>query len=225
MIKTKLSLCLSSIITFVPWVAHAGFYAGLGLGSDAINFKQYSNTFKAAPAPFNVINKTNLSGMGVMGSVFGGYEYLYRQVYFAIEANGKTSSSTFKTSNSEYVNHKVSSSKYKINQPVAMSFFSGYLIIPTTLFYGRIGYSNAKMTVNTTDSSLENISSRRGGTQAGFGIKQEFTRNVSMRIDFSYGWYNKISLHSFDPVSSVSKNTQISPEQQLIEFAVVRRFG
>lgn len=226
MIKTKLFLCLSGFLCFfLSFFAHAGFYFGAGLGPDEVNFKQFSQTYKPAPASFNVINKTSLSGIGLFGSVFGGYDCLYHQAYFAAEANSKISSMAFNTSNNEYVNHNFINTKYKIDHSVTISLFSGYLVTPSTLFYGRIGYTNGKMTISTTDASLDNISHRRDGAQAGLGIRQDLTNNLSIRIDVSYGQYNKTSLHSFDHVNSVTKNTQILPRQQLVEFAVIHHLG
>lgn len=201
---------------------NAGIYIGAGLGSDSVDFKENAHVF--SPGNFNVINKTHLSSTGVFGTLFLGYGYLHNNWYLAGEVNGNISSTSSKTSNDEFVHLSFTSTTLKIKNSYGFSVLPGYQYTPYTLFYGRLGLQNSEIQERTSDISLANFDSRKNGFRYGVGMKQVITNRLAVRIDYSLVNYNSILSSTFDPVGGVTKNTNIYPMQQLIEFGLVMNF-
>jgi len=203
--------------------AQAGWYIGAGLGPDTVDFKQNGHVFQ--PGNFSVIDKTHLSSTGIYATLFGGYGALvHNQWYLAGEVNGNISSTSFRSSNSEYVHSTFSNTKFKINNSVGISVLPGYQYSPGTLFYGRLGYQNGHFRSTTSDVSLANVSKREGGFRYGVGLKQALTPRLAVRMDYSRIDYSDIRFSTFDALSTTTKNTIISPTQQLLEFGLVYSF-
>jgi len=205
--------------------AEAAFYAGAGLGPEALDFKQQSHIVSFDPAHpeqgFNVQDNTHLSGTGVFGTIFAGYGHLNGKFYLAGEVNGNLSSSRFKSSNVEAIRGTSSASKYEMNDAFGVSIQPGFQYSADTLFYARAGYSNAHFKVITSDSSLANVSKRLDGFRWGLGIKRAINERFALRMEYSQVNYNSASMSTLDPLSGVSKTTKVSPLQQAVEFGLV----
>lgn len=233
----KINLVAASILAFSASVAQAGFYVGAGLGPDAVDYKQKShvfqpntNQFDLIPATvqqinFDVIDKAHLSGTGLFGTIFAGFNGLNGRFYYAGEVNANLSSSSFRASNEEYVHSNFSSTHYKMNNSFGISALPGFQYTPTTLFYGRLGYQNTHFKTQTTDVSLANVSKHLNGFRYGVGIKQDLSEKVALRMDYSRIAYGDVKMATFDALSSTSKTTSIKPNQQLVEFALVYQFA
>ncbi len=219
-----------NLLVFLAFPAYAGLYIGGGLGSDTVNFKQTSRVFQPKgvdalkPAGFDVLNKTNLSGTGIFGIVFMGYGHFYKEWYLAGEVNANASSSCFSSSNKELVHANFSDTHYKMNNSYGVAILPGYRILKNTLFYGRLGYSSTHFKVSTSDTSLTNISNRLDGFLYGLGFKQKINERFAFRVEYSRILYHDVSMSTFDPLSSVTKNTSIFPQQQLVDLAMIVNF-
>lgn len=228
MLRNSYWVC-STTLFLASSLGYAGVYTGLGLGPDTIEFKQRSNVvYYDAANPtqgFNVIDKTHLSARGVFGTIFGGYEYLNNQFYLAGEINGNLSSAVFKSSNIERIHGSYSSTAYKIKNSVGISLLPGYQFSPATLFYGRLGLTNGHVKVITSDQSLENLSTNKGGFRWGLGARQAVSDHFSVRMEYSQINYKGANMATYDNLSNVSKRTRISPSQQLVEFGLVYSFA
>ncbi len=214
-IVITLHLLLSSI-------AHATPYAGLGLGSDTIDFDQSAHVYQGNS--FDVVQKTHLSGTGVYGTFFAGYDYVVNKLYLGGEANANLSTSAFKATNSEYVHANFSVLHYKINNSFGLSFLPGYQFTSSSLFYGRLGYSTGRFKIRSSDASIANESTRRNGFRYGLGLKQVINERSALRVDYSRINYNHVVLHTLDSLSSTIKNTSIRPQQQLVELGLIVNF-
>lgn len=203
--------------------AYAGFYAGLGIGSDTVSFKQSGHVVR--PGSFDVLDKTHLSGTGVFGTLFGGYSWLVKQFYLAAEVNGNISSTVFKGSNFESVHGTASSTKYEMPHSVGVSVLPGYFLLPTSLLYVRAGYTNGEFKSKTTDISLANTSKSLDGFRYGLGLKQTITEKVALRLDYSRIDYNNVTFRTNDVLGSTRKTTIITPREQLIELGIVVSFN
>jgi outer membrane immunogenic protein len=205
--------------------AEAAFYAGVGLGPEALDFKQQGHIVSFDPARpeqgFNVQDNTHLSGTGVFGSIFAGYGHLNGKFYLAGEVNGNLSSSRFKGSNVETIRGTASASKYKLTDELGISILPGFQYSADTLFYARAGYANAHFKVSTSDISLANVSKRLDGFRWGLGIKRAISERFALRMEYNQANYKSASMSTLDPLSSVSKTTKISPLQQAVEFGLV----
>jgi len=211
------------LISLLAPQANADFFLGAGLGSDTIDFQQRANVYQPGAFGFNVIDKTHLSGTGVFGTIFAGYGYLKNKLYLAAELNANLSSTSFKSSNKEYVHANFSSTQYKIINGYGISLLPGYQYSENTLFYVRMGYINSKLVIRSTEPLIDNKSYLRDGFRVGLGIKQTLTKRVSVRMGYSQAQYVDTTLNLFDSTSFVTKHTIISPRQQLVELAIVVR--
>lgn len=208
-----------------------GFYVGLGVGPQSANFSQDSSIIQSSLLPlqnFNVINKAKFAGRGVFGSLFGGYGRRFciqgfnpNSLYLAAELNGDLSSTQFETSNSEFIHANFSKTTMKIENSYGISLLPGIYYSCNTLFYARLGYVRSHFTVDTSDTSLANVSTGLDGFRYGFGIKQNLTRKLAFRMEWSRNNYQGTSFSTLDPASLVSKTTTITPRTDKVEFALV----
>jgi len=104
---------------------------------------------------------------------------------------------------------------------VGVSVLPGFQYSPDTLFYGRLGYSNTKLKIVTSDASLTNFNGHKDGFRWGLGAKRAVSQRLALRIEYSQTNYNSQTLGTVDPVSLVTKTTSINPLQQLVEFGIV----
>jgi outer membrane immunogenic protein len=214
--STLLLLSLSSS----AWCQH-GFYLGIGGGPDIADYKQSSTV--VSPRDFNVKDTTHLSGTGLFGSLFGGYAWNYRQLYLAAEANIFISSLDFQSSNSEFIHKNFSNTDYKLQQGFGFSLLPGYQVTNTTLFYGRVGYSNDQFKISTTDVSLANVNRNLNGLRLGLGVNQALSQNFSVRMEYGHVSYQSTSFTTVD--GTVTKSTKITPQTNQVEFGVIYNFA
>lgn len=207
--------------------ANAGFYAGIGAGSDTADYKQISHVFELdnnGNLRFNVADLSHPSGTGVFGTLFAGFQTLYNQLYLAGEINGNLSSSSAKSANDEYVYRSFTSTNIMMKNSLGISALPGYQFNSNTLFYARLGYTNSQVKVRTSDTSLANVSNRLNGIRYGVGVKQVITERFAVRMDYSRVNYSHLQFTTFDSLSTTTKETKIRPIQQLVEFGVVVNF-
>lgn len=225
--KTK--LLGTSLLIIASSSLNAGFYMGAGLGADYANFTQRAHVYKAdpnQPLEFDVINKAHLAGSGIFGTLFGGFGGVVKnQFYLAGEINGNLSSLGFTGHNYEYIHLSASETILKIKNTVGLSILPGYQFSPATLFYGRLGVANSKFQQDTSDISLMNFGKRRSGFRYGLGVKQAITDRLAVRMDYSRIAYNTFDTGTFDAVGNTTKNTQLTANQQLVEFGLIYNFA
>jgi outer membrane immunogenic protein len=197
----------------------SGFYIGAGIGADTASFNKYGHISQLSN--FNTLDKTHVSGVGVLGTLFGGYAWMKQAWYLAAEINGNISSLNFKSTNEEYVHQNFVSTRFKMNNSFGISALPGYLWSDDTLFYGRLGYNNGQLKVTTGDVSLGNISTRLNGFRYGLGLKQKLNDRFAVRVEYSQVSYGSASSTTFDALSSTLKENRISPTERLVELGIV----
>jgi outer membrane immunogenic protein len=225
LMQRLLIILFSSFLNLNATSLHAKAYIGLGLGPDLITLKQTAHIMSPAPFGFNVIDKKNLSGTGIFGSLFAGIEGQKNKIAIAIEGNVDISSANYKSSNKEFNNENYSQTQYKMSQGLGLSILPGYLITPTSLFYGRIGYTNTHLKIATNDASLNNFSGRLNGVKLGAGIRQALSEAILIRLEYELSQYKSIDLKTFDALSLVTKNTNIKPRQHQVALSIVAQFN
>lgn len=200
----------------------SGFYIGAGIGSDTTDFNVTS--YVSQPGNFNVINKTELAAQGVLGDLFAGYSWHRNWFYLAGELNGNISSAKFNTSNDELVHSNYSQTSYKINPTWGVSLLPGVLLPETTLLYGRVGYTDGKFVINTTDISLANDKTWLSGLRLGVGLEKRIYNKIGLRAEYSHISYKGQSETVFDPVGNVTKETNVDPDSNQFELGIDYRF-
>lgn len=218
---SKISLLIALFAS--PTMAwSSGFYLGLGAGPQSADFN--SNATVSRPGDFQVNNNNHLSGTGAFGSIFGGYAWMRQAFYLAGEANFDVSNLKFQTSNNEFLHQKFSTAYYRLRHNWGLSVLPGYLFTPSTLFYGRLGYSVAYFNISSADISLSNVNQNLSGINFGVGINQALNQQIAVRMEYNQVHYQSTSTTSFDPVGNVTKNTNIAPTVGQVEFALLYRF-
>ncbi|MEO8400848.1 MAG: outer membrane beta-barrel protein [Gammaproteobacteria bacterium] len=218
--KTKISAVLLFVFSTPGFCS--GFYLGAGVGPEYASFKKDSHFVQGINA--NVIDKSQLSGWGTFGSIFGGYGWIHKSFYLAGELNANVSSVNSHSSNSEYVHQTFSSTDYKMKHSYGISVIPGYLFSPITLFYARLGYTNSNFKISTSDASLANIDTNLDGFRFGAGIKQTISEKLAVRLECSQVNYQRKSMRVIvSPV--ITKTTKINPQTGQVEFGLIYNFA
>ncbi|WP_298626852.1 outer membrane beta-barrel protein [uncultured Legionella sp.] len=225
----KTQLLSTGLVLLTASTVNAGFYSGLGLGSDTVDLNVRSRIYEELPghpSSFDVINKSHLSATGVFGTLFAGYGTLVHDNYYlAGEANLNISTTQSRSYNHEYYHQSFADTVIKIKNSIGLSILPGYQFTSNTLFYGRLGITNSTFKENTTDISLFNYTTKKTGFRYGLGVKQNITNRLALRMDYSRIDYASINTGTFDPVGKVRKTTQMTASQQLVEFGLVVNFA
>lgn len=230
MLKKLISVMLFALpMTCLAW-GSSGFYVGGGVGADTIDFSNKSYV-KQPPAEqkFSVLNETDNAAQGLLGSLFGGYSYVHENFYLAGETNINVSSAAFKTTNSEF-DHPAGQATYarmKIIPSWGLSVLPGWLLLQdTALIYARFGYAGGDFHINTTDSSLGNISQVLSGFRYGLGIEKRIYKNIGLRFEYSHIIYQSSTVYKVDASNGLvtPKQTVILPQTNQFELGLVYRF-
>lgn len=215
----------AGLLLLIPtccWGFGKGFYVGGGVGVDAVDF--YTKSSVQRLNSFNVVNKTQLAGQGILGDIFGGYSWRYCQFNLAGEINGMLSNTQFQTSNEELNRNQIAETTYKINRSWGLSVLPGIFLPGSTLVYGRVGYVGGFFDIETTDNSLADASKMLNGIRYGLGVQKTICRNFDVRFEYSHLHYQSHEETVFEPVGGVTKTTTVSPENNQFELGVVYRF-
>lgn len=218
--KAVLLLTLLGNMT-TAWSHH--FYVGVGAGPEMVDFN--SNSVVSSPSNFFVTNNSHLSGTGFFGSIFGGYAWIHQAFYLAGEAKLDVTNVKSQASNNEFIHQSFSTAYYRMRRDISFSVLPGYLFTPTTLFYGRLGYSLAYFNISSTDASLSNMNKNLSGIGFGLGINQALNQQFSLRLEYSQVYYQSTSSTTLDRLSNVQKNTNIAPTTGQAEFALLYHFN
>ncbi|MES2219084.1 MAG: outer membrane beta-barrel protein [Pseudomonadota bacterium] len=219
--KTSITTLLLLSFSTPAW-CH-GFYIGLGGGPEIVNFKQTSFVNDGILGGFDVKNLSHPAGSGLFGSLFGGYAWTRNQYYLAGEANIDISSVDARSENDEYLHKNFSHTDLKMQHAYGFSLLPGCMVTNTTLFYGRVGYTNSNLKISTNESTLANINTRLNGLRLGLGINQTFDKNFSGRFEYDHSSYQNAKFTVVD--GAVTKATTINPQADQVEFAVIYSFA
>lgn len=222
----KISLA-SAVFVLLNTSAHAGFYLGASAGPEGASFSQRAHVVGQGNGAlnFNVIATNHFSGTGVFGSLFGGYAWVHQQYYLAGELNGNISSVKYRLTNDEYVHQNFAKTDFTMRQSEGVSALPGILLSETTLFYGRIGYSNGHLKiVEGADPSIKNINRNVPGIRYGVGIRKHLSPKWSMILDYSQINYRRVHSFTYDPIGMVTKNTSIKPNTAQFGLGMIYHF-
>jgi len=219
------------LLTATPCLVAEECYVGLGVGPETANFKQKAVVIGRNPSNFTAIDKNQFAAKGAFASLFGGVGFQFPmcdshcdRIYLGIEGNANIRSLMHKATNRELINSNYNHTYYKMHYDFGVSLLPGILISDCNLFYGRLGYANGKFKVNTTDTSLQNISRTLNGLRYGLGFRQRLNECLSFRLEYGQVNYKKIKMFTYDPVGNVAKTTHITPYIQRFELGLLFNF-
>lgn len=240
--KTWLIVILLSSVSTSCWAwtwtwpngfSPKGLYVGAGLGPDIATFdlNAHVRQVQGGRLNFDVINDDRLGALGIFGTIFAGYGMRFyncfenrQNLYFAGELNANFSSVEHENSNDEFVHLNFSTTKITIRRNVGISLIPGYFFTDATLFYARVGYTNGRFQISTSDSSLANTTRNLSGVRWGLGLQQCIAQQLSARMEFSQVYYNSTSVSTLDTGSNTTKTTKFTPQTNQVEFGLIYHF-
>ncbi len=200
----------------------SGFYIGAGLGPEGAHFTQKAHVVR--PGSFDVLDTQHFSGLGVFGTLFGGYGWRHKRYYLAGEVNANISSVEYKLTNDELLHGNFSKTTFTVKYSEGVSLLPGFFLSDIFLVYGRAGYANGWVKINESDPSIKSSSSNRSGIRYGAGVRYNMLERWTLMMDYSQINYSKIKSHMFDPFGNVTKDTKIYPNTAQVAFGVIYAF-
>jgi outer membrane immunogenic protein len=216
----KLILFLS-LFCYSPLIWSHG-YLGLGAGPQAVDFNQNVRF----TTPINIVHdNSHLSGTGVFGSIFGGYAWIQQSFYLAGEASLDVSNVLHQRSNEDFTHKTVANLHYRMPYILGLNILPGYLFTASTLFYARLGYALSYLKISSSDVSIPNINKNLSGISFGLGLNQALTQQIAVRVEYQQVNYLSTNSNWISPTGLITKNTNIAPISQQVEFAVLYNFA
>jgi len=226
-----------------------GQYLGLGVGGFFPFYNTQVDTLVTARFPYlaEVNGKGDFSSNNVFGDVFLGYGFVYNsfyvapEVYFSagsnpkanltIEALGTLPSELLST----YTTTKLNSWEGGIDGRL------GWLATPDSLLFIRLGaaFNNISLNSNTTtytegtavpETKLLNYTASKSlvGFRAGAGLEQKLTPRISVRADYVYTYYGKLSTYGSNyssPLGPIINITQLTVQSQAVMGSIIYDFS
>lgn len=207
------------------------YYVGLGIGPETANFNQKAIIIGGAPSNFNAIDRNHFAGKGSFASLFAGLDFgfagcgeNYDNLYLGIEANANVRTLKHKSTNKEFIKFNFNHTYRKMHRDFGIGFLPGILFSNCSLLYARLGYSNGKFIMDTTDTSLQNVSRSLNGFRYGLGFRQRLSECLSFRLEYGQINYKKLNIFTYDRVGNVAKTTYIRPKTQRFELGLLLTF-
>ncbi len=231
MLRKILSVMMCASLPMACWSWGSGFYVGGGMGADTTDYyiKSY---IKQDPSQqkFSVINILDGgAAQGIFGTLFGGYSIIRQAFYFAGEANYNGSTAAYTTTNNEFDHSTFQSSdtRMKMIPNWGLSLIPGWFMFQdSALIYGRVGYAGSVFRVDTSDTSLADITHTISGFRYGAGIEKRVYKNLGLRFEYNHIIYASSTIYHVDASNGAitPKQTVIIPQTNQFEFGLVYRF-
>lgn len=208
--------------------AFNGFYTGLGIGDSETVGSTRSNGSNSIGVPGVFSNtgsasaRAGLRKSSVAGNIFAGYGSTWDCFYLGAEAYYKGAKS--KTRHTESFSNTLnvpsittvggtfsgtSTTHAKLrNGEFGLDLRPGYLITPSTLFYGKVGVAFNRVSIRTTStfsasginfpsgastSQSAHAKKNAGGLRLGAGLEKQFCSNWSIKADYTYTRFQRVS--------------------------------
>ncbi|WP_010652662.1 outer membrane protein [Fluoribacter dumoffii] len=220
MLRKANLLGIASLLLASP--CFSGFYVGAGFGPEGAHFTQKAHVVR--PGTFNVYDTQHFSGIGVFGTLFGGYGWRHNRYYLAGEINGNLSSVEYKLVNDELLHRNFSKTTFSVKSSEGVSLLPGFFLSDLFLVYGRVGYANGRVKINESDPTIQSSTSNRSGVRYGAGVRYNMFSRWTLMMDYSQINYTKIKSFVFEPFGGVSKSTRIYPNTAQVAFGIIYNF-
>ena len=157
--------------------------AGVVLGYDGLRPGSTSGS--------NIRGDRGADGLAYGGDV--GYDVAFDRV--VVGAEGEITESTAKVDNDPVDPNQFGYGRVKAGRDLYVGGRIGYLIAPTTMIYGKVGYTNARLdltrndTVTTTGNHFN-----LDGYRVGAGIEKSLTPRTYAKVEYRYSNYGDARL-------------------------------
>jgi outer membrane immunogenic protein len=130
----------------------------------------------------------------IEGAVFGvgvGYDFNLGTLVAGVE--GEFSESTGKQESDETINGIAFNSRVETGRDLYVGGRLGFLAAPTTLVYGKAGYTNTSIEARTAGGNETfELDSNIDGWRVGAGIEQLLGPNAYGKVEYRYSNYNNL---------------------------------
>ncbi|MFI4919229.1 MAG: outer membrane protein [Legionellales bacterium] len=227
MLRKMSQTAMLSLMFTAP--SFAGVYIGASVGPEGASFSQKSHVVgqnsHQPQGVFNVYATNHFSGIGVFGSLFGGYAWSSQRYYLAGEINGNLSSVKYKLTNDELIHQNFAKTTFTIKSSEGVSLLPGFFFSDNTLFYARVGYANGHVKLaEGADPSIQSMTKNLSGCRYGVGVRHSLTAQWSLMMDYSQINYGHLTSHTFDPIGGVTKDTKITPSTAQLALGAIYSF-
>lgn len=234
--KLALGLLTAGAVTVAHADANAwnGFYLGVHSGLGSITSKMNHDSFPApgtqAQRPRYDSGKGNFVGgfQTGYGTVFNGNGYAATELYMGFDSTNIIAYDDSDTPSIRWIKTTIESNNY-----YGLAVRLGYLFSPSVLGYVRLAGDFGKVTVETTDLSINkwgSIKKSEGGVffSPGLGLETVLTKNVLLRFEYTYTFVPRLitdKLHS-GPSGTTGDDvvTSLKPIKQAFRVGVSYKF-
>jgi outer membrane immunogenic protein len=203
--KAPVLVASTPVLVATNWT---GFYLGGQMGggwaSNTITTVDPTAAFLAG----TVLNPITPSG--VLGGVYGGYNYQINQFLVGIDADyslaNLTAGDATDFSNTGVAGGRTVVSSAKVKALATVTGRLGYVLNNNWLFFGKGGWAwsrwdGSSITINSTSVAVTNTgtnSTTRNGWTLGTGVEWAFAAHWSAKLEYDYIKFNSVSYNNTD---------------------------
>lgn len=178
----------------------SGFHAGIEAGHDAYEVKAEDVLIAG---PDFTVSADGLSGNGLVGGVFAGYDFALTNSFFAgVEASINTSGAKISASATDGVDSI--SAAVKARESLGLSARLGGMLNDSTGLYARLGWARTKFKVEFDGTTIGH--DHQDAFQYGAGIETRIGDHASLRVEYTRLDYGSAGLNALFGVSGIHVN-------------------
>jgi len=230
-----------------------GFYVGAGVGVVHPTYETLSDT-TTLDVPFfssgHVLDQLWYSARHttnhVIGNLFAGYGMTWNSFYLGGEVSinlgsTKAGTNTFTRGGGPPLVNEVLINEVTVKLrsfEADLDAMPGFLLTPHTLLFARIGAAFNKLKLNSNSFGEDfatspgvagvNLANNKStvGVRAGLGLQEQFSDNFSIRADYIYTYYGRISVAGGTDFSgstndSLFNTTTVKASKQVVMLSLV----
>jgi len=157
--------------------------AGVVLGYDGLRPGSTSGS--------NIRGDRGADGLAYGGDI--GYDVAFDRV--VVGAEGEITGSTAKVDNDPVDPNQFGYGRVKAGRDLYLGGRIGYLVSPTTMVYGKVGYTNARLDLTRNDTVTETGNHfNLDGYRVGAGIEKSLTPRTYAKVEYRYSNYGDARL-------------------------------
>ncbi|MGC1271459.1 MAG: outer membrane beta-barrel protein [Croceibacterium sp.] len=179
--------------------AFSGPYVGVEVSRDAYEVQAEDIDFGGSP-----VSADGLSGNGVAGGLYAGYDMRVGSAFYGIEANADYSSASVSLSATDGTDTE--SATVKARESYGISARAGALLNDSTGLYVKVGYRGTRFKTSAALNGATQYSESRtkGAFVYGAGIETAFSNAASLRVEYTIADYNSAGLNDDLGVTGIS---------------------